>query len=199
MSTGASIFKKRMISYLSLGGNARMDAEKYEEKSSVWKRCRYCWESCKWLCCLSVKASETLLKITKLDENKEDETDIAVVPIQETTDDIYLDKDSASVVFLNVGGLMSGTQNPWRSILGEFAMNSKRTNLEENFKDENFSDGLMEILAFTNGASSTSIAERAKKVAQDSGPFKLMFQGGKVLLNASVEEGGDGEHRRRVL
>jgi hypothetical protein len=158
VSTGNFTFRKRMISHLSLGGRV----EEYKEKSSL---CRTCWGKCKWLCCFANRSNKGCIRLSKLDENKEDESDIAVIP--------NADKDL--LLFLNTGGF-NAIQNPYRSLLGELVMNSKRTNLEENFKDENFGDGLMEILVFPG------IEDKARRIAKDTGPFKLAFQTNTVFF-----------------
>jgi len=163
VSTNSFAFRKRMTSYLSLEGT--IEGEKYEEKSSLFKAC---WGKCKWLCCFANKSNKRFIRISKFDEHKEDENDIAVIP--------NIDKDSVSILFLNIGGLMGSTKSPWRTLLGELVMNSKRTNLEGNFKDENFGDGLMEILVFSG------IEDKTRRLAQDTGPFKLAFQTSKVFF-----------------
>ena len=216
ISTGESVLRRRMVNYFSLGGDARIGLgdlkynigfEKHRGTNKFCNKCCYCWESVKKMLCLStMKMNETLLKITKFDEAKEDETNIVTMPVQdgrETTGDNYFAGNPASVVFLNIRSFMGGVSNPWRNSMTRLGLDSKRVNSNTNFKDENFGDGLLEILTFPtmmNISLENIMGGNSRTIAQYSGPFKLAFQSDKVFLRLLLEKSDNlYQYRRRIL
>eukprot|EP00826_Nyctotherus_ovalis_P000779 TRINITY_DN10037_c0_g1_i13.p2 TRINITY_DN10037_c0_g1~~TRINITY_DN10037_c0_g1_i13.p2 ORF type:complete len:187 (-),score=55.98 TRINITY_DN10037_c0_g1_i13:126-686(-) len=138
-----------------------------------------CWESLKKLCCVStLKMNEVIVKIVKFHESREDESTVlaAIKGQVEEFEESLVIGDFASIVFSNVGSLMNGQASPWRNAKDALGVPiSART----NFKDENFGDGLIEILAFPDMLGITLenvVGGHARRIAQDSGPFKIVFQ-----------------------
>ena len=128
------------------------------------------------------------MKITKLDENKEDEADIIMVETEERTGsgENFLIGNPASILFSNIGSFMGGLSNPWKNAKNTVGTEPEKVDVKKaNFKDESFGDGLIEILAFPSMMSislETIMGGNARRVAQDSGPFKIVFQRNEVII-----------------
>jgi hypothetical protein len=96
----------------------------------------------------------------------------------------YLSENPSSVVFLNIDSTMGGQALPWRNAGRKTGL--KQTNntlIPDTFKEPLLGDGKMEIIYYKSmGSVSGEIlcGGKAKKVAQESGPFKLTFKSNPV-------------------
>jgi len=157
----------------------RIGVAKHKNESKFWNKLWCCWESLKKLCCLStLKMNEVIMKIVKFHESRDDESTIVAAikgQIEDYEENLVID-DFASIVFSNAGSFRNGQITPWRDAKDAAGLPvSART----NFKDENFGDGLIEILAFPDMLGITLeniIGGNARRIAQDPGPFKILFQ-----------------------
>eukprot|EP00826_Nyctotherus_ovalis_P057562 TRINITY_DN7879_c0_g1_i5.p1 TRINITY_DN7879_c0_g1~~TRINITY_DN7879_c0_g1_i5.p1 ORF type:complete len:175 (-),score=56.27 TRINITY_DN7879_c0_g1_i5:733-1257(-) len=142
--------------------------------------------------------NEVLLKIVKVDGASE--KNIVTVPIKENaeSDESHFVGDPVSVVFLNIGSYMGGRAQPWRNAGEELGLVSKPEETKREFQPESYGDGLIEVFSFSSMlklSMETVISGNASRLAQDSGPFRIVFQE-SVEKNIVTYINIDGEYYR---
>jgi len=185
VSIGSPTLRRYMTNYFSIGADARigLGSEKHRGDSACCNKCCYCWEGFKKLFFTSTMTmNQVLLKVMKVTDTGE--KNIVSVPIQENTDigGNYFVGDPASIVFLNIGTYMGGRAHPWKEASDELGLISKTEELKAEFKPESHGDGLIEIFSFSSLlrlSLETMFSGNASRLAQDSGPFRIIFQESK--------------------
>jgi diacylglycerol kinase (ATP) len=182
IATGNKSLKRHMIDYFSVGEDASIGFgfEKHRSSSTFWNKFCYGWEGFKKLCgnyLSPVKISKIISTFSKT--NNEQELNII------NFNDTYIEHFS-SILFLNIGSFMGGKSKPWSS--------TKRVlDASKEFQKESYNDNKLEVLIFANTlriSLETIIGGNAKRVAQDTGPFKLRFKKQDITTYMQI----DGEY-----
>lgn len=188
MPTNQKILKRRMVNYLSIGGDARVGLgfEKHRSSSMCWNKCCHCWEGFKKLCCVSTMGmNDVMMGITR-DNEEEEEIVIVAAKNYAKESESYLTGNPASIMFSNIGSLMGARSKPWKtSGNNSLGVENKLIAVPNKFKEENFGDNLIEIVAFPSQLSislETMFAGYAQRITQDPGPFSIVFQKSTVIF-----------------
>lgn len=98
-----------------------------------------------------------------------------------TKSDFYLRGDPVSLVISNVPSIQGGRSNPWmdagKNVMGvrnQEGEGLKPDDLEDTFKEQSVSDGLLEMTIIPNMVGLAS--GTARRIGQAEGPFEIKFR-----------------------
>jgi diacylglycerol kinase (ATP) len=184
--------KRKMINYMSIGGDARVGLgfEKHRGSSRCMNTCCHCWEGFK-KCCFTktMRMDDIIVKVSKINEQAKDpksDTVIVACKAQATVQDNFFVDNPASLLFSNIPSLMGGRSKPWASTKDKpLGITTKGGAPQIKFADQDYGDGKLEISIFPSQLSislETLWGGNANRVAQDAGPFRIDFQNSTVYL-----------------
>jgi len=205
--TRTTTFKKLMCNYFSFGVDSRIGYgfDKGRTKSRCGNKVVYAWEGFKKFFTKTPRLNdivENIQNVKIIDEGEEVPLkEVKMEKMQYTSDDFlmypnnglemaradsktYMNvsviKGNPSVFLcLNIPSYMGGASDPWRSAKGKLGAHNHDNTKLNDFDDQRFGDGKIEILSF--GGPLAMAAERmmpgqGRRVGQAKGPFIINFK-----------------------
>jgi diacylglycerol kinase (ATP) len=200
-------FKKLMCNYFSFGIESRIGYgfEKGRTRSRLGNKIVYAWEGFKKFFKKTPKVNDIVenlqtlrigpngeeipIREMKLDEPENADDDFLIYPkvgLEEAKTDkkifknVSIIKGNPSVFLcLNIPSFMGGASDPWKSSRGKVGAHDDKIDTLEDFGDQRFGDGKIEILTFAGPMSLATeriLKGQGRRIGQAKGPFVINFK-----------------------